>query len=83
MDNALETKIRLLRSLEGHGYAIAYYLLQNETLAEEATRAALLEAGCDDRLREWPAEAQREKFARLVMSQAIAAKREWLLRQAE
>ena len=78
-----EERIAVLRKLEGYGYSIAYYVLGCEDLAAEATRAALLKAGCDREIGAMPAEAQREKFARLAMSAAIAVRRERLLRQAE
>ncbi|RED59499.1 hypothetical protein [Cohnella phaseoli] len=78
-----EERIALLRRLEEVGYSIAYYVLRCEELAEEATRAALLQAGSDREISELPAEAQREKFSRLAMSTAIAVRREKLLREAK
>ncbi len=78
-----EERIALLRNLEDYGYSIAYYLLRNEELAVEATRAALLKASSDGAINRMPFEEQREKFARLAMSTAIAVRRARLPRQAE
>ncbi|WP_372632956.1 hypothetical protein [Cohnella sp.] len=78
-----QERIALLRKLEELGYSIAYYVLRCEEQAVEATRAALLAAGGDVELHRLPAEAQREKFARLAMSSAIAVRRDRLLRHAE
>jgi len=78
-----EERIALLRKLEELGYSIAYYVLCCEELAVEATRAALLKVSCDGEISGMPAEAQREKFARLAMSTAIAVRREKLLREAK
>jgi len=78
----LNERIGMLRKLEEYGYSIAYYLLQNEELAVEATRAALIEASGDFELSGLPGRAQKEKFGKLALSKAILVRRESLIGKA-
>lgn len=68
----LNTKIECLREHEIYVYQIAFYILQNEELAIEATKKALLEISKNDHFYRTPQPDQRGMIRKLIIRKSIA-----------
>ncbi|MCI3920070.1 hypothetical protein MO973_07490 [Paenibacillus sp. TRM 82003] len=64
-----------LRSVEGYGYQVAYYLLGDERLSTEATSEALVRLGASSAFYEADADERREAMKRAVMRASLAVRR--------
>lgn len=69
---AVRQKIDLLREHELYVYQIAYFILQNQQLAEEAAKRALIEISRTARLPEEPDNELRDRIKRLTVSASLA-----------
>lgn len=69
---AFRQKIDLLREQELYTYQIAYYILQNQTLAEEAAKTALIELSRENILLKEFSEELRKKVKRLTVQASLA-----------
>lgn len=77
-------QVEILRGLETYGYQVAHYLLQEEDLALEAVKMALLEISAKDEFFKEEVSLQRTQLRRTVMCHAIRLKQKWFtLRAAE
>lgn len=73
----INSKIETLRKLETYAFQVAYYILQDECLAIEATKYALLELSKeDDDFYRKPLPAQRDIMKKTMIKQSIAVKQE-------
>lgn len=82
----LAKKVETLKRLETYGYQIAFYILQNEDLAIEAIKTALIELSMDDTFFRKTLTDQLQIMKRTSMNKSIAVKQNCLirpLRQAE
>ncbi|MNZ82795.1 hypothetical protein D3C78_1015020 [compost metagenome] len=70
----LHSKIDILKSLEAYGYSVAYYILQEEGLAAEATMTALLEISREELFFEEPPAVQQAKLKRMIMRETLNVK---------
>ncbi|MDQ0063700.1 hypothetical protein [Paenibacillus harenae] len=69
---AVRQKIDLLREQELYAYQIAYYILQNQRLAEEAAKTALIELSRGCLLLKEPTEELRTSVKRLTVHASLA-----------
>ncbi|MFD1957110.1 hypothetical protein ACFSL6_23815 [Paenibacillus thailandensis] len=67
-----EEKIDTLRSMETYGYQVAYYVLQDQRLAAEATKAALSALYRDDSFFSACLELRRKKLRSHIRTAALA-----------
>lgn len=68
--------LEALRALEIYGYQAAYYILQDQQLAVEATSAALIELAIGEcRFTGESPERQRELMKRAIMKASLGVKR--------
>ncbi|WP_028612525.1 hypothetical protein [Paenibacillus harenae] len=67
----LQRKADILKQYEVYGYQVAYYLLENETLAAEAVSQALIELMQDDQFFDQPQPLQKEKTKQTFMKQSL------------
>jgi|GEM_PF-2304495 len=72
-------KIEILRGLETYGYQVAHYMLQEEDLALDAVKLALLEISAKDEFFTEEVSSQRAQWRKLVMRHAIHLKQTWLV----
>lgn len=70
----LTEKIETLKSLESYGYSIAYYLLMDEQLAIEATKAALLEVSRTSLFFAAHSHVQQLELKKVIMREALHVK---------
>lgn len=70
----LNRKIEILKRFEGYGYSIAYFILVNEQLAAEATKAALLEISKETDFFRDTLIAQQTKLKKVIMREALNVK---------
>ncbi|MBD2871357.1 hypothetical protein [Paenibacillus arenilitoris] len=75
-------KVEMLRRLEPYAYQVAYFMLQDGRLAEEAAKAALLEIGSLGGLADEPAEALRGRTKKAAIKVSLAAAAAALSREA-
>ncbi len=68
-------KIQRLRGLEHYAYQVAHFILQDEVLAAEAAKAALLEISRADNQLEGPAEELRIRTKKITISASITIAR--------
>jgi len=73
----LPVKVKTLREFETYCYQIAFYILQNEDFAIEATRKALIELSMDDEFFRKPPTVQQQILKRTSMNQSIAVKQNY------
>jgi hypothetical protein len=71
---SLNVKVEVFKRLETYGYQVAYFILQNEHLAIEATKAALLELSGDSGFFLKPLSVQREIVKKTMMRRSITVK---------
>ncbi|HTG68640.1 MAG TPA: hypothetical protein VL921_05220 [Candidatus Udaeobacter sp.] len=71
----LEQKLQRLRGLEHYTYQVAHFILQDEALAAEAAKAALLEISRADNPLEASAEELRIRAKRIIIGASIAIAR--------
>ncbi|MGM0883725.1 MAG: hypothetical protein ACQEXQ_22160 [Bacillota bacterium] len=64
----IHQKIRRIRGLEQYAYQVAHFILQDEVLAAEAAKAALLELSQVDKLLEESVEELRSRTKKLTIS---------------
>lgn len=64
-------RLEMLREWERFGYPIAYYLLEDETLAVQAVSVALIKIACDEAFHQLPEQEQRQTFKRILMKEAL------------
>lgn len=70
----LAEKIEILKKHETYGYQIAFYLLQNEDLAIEAMKMALIELSMDDAFFRKSLTVQQQIMKRTSMNKSIEVK---------
>ncbi|MEC0091123.1 hypothetical protein PMSD_09715 [Paenibacillus macquariensis subsp. defensor] len=70
--------VEVLRRLETYGYQVAYYILQDEDLAMDATKIVLLALAQEDTLYNLPVSVQRDLMKRKIMKQSMLLKYEVL-----
>lgn len=68
--------IEALRKLETYGYQLAYYILQDEDLAIEATKMVLLVLAEVDEFYNMPVAAQRDLMKKSAIRQSMVIKYE-------
>jgi len=68
--------VEVLRRLETYGYQVAYYILQDEELAMEATKIVLLALAQEDKLYNLPVSVQRDLMKRKIIKQSMLLKYE-------
>lgn len=71
----LEHKLQRLRGLEHYAYQVAHFILQDEALAAEAAKAALLEISRTGSQLEGPAEELRIRTKKITISASITIAR--------
>ncbi|RCW47412.1 hypothetical protein [Paenibacillus prosopidis] len=71
----LEHMLQRLRGLEHYAYQVAHFILQDEVLAAEAAKAALLEISKADKQLEGSAEELRIRTKRITISASITIAR--------
>jgi hypothetical protein len=67
-----------LRRLEVYAYQMAFYVLQNEDLAVEAAKTALLELGKNNEFYTMPDPVQNVMMKKTVISATIKVKQQML-----
>lgn len=67
----IHQKIQRIRGLEQYAYQVAHFILQDEILAAEAAKAALLQLSQVDKLLEESAEGLRSRTKKLTISASI------------
>lgn len=67
-------RVEVLRSYELFGYPIAYYLLEDESLAVQAMREALIEIALDDAFFRLTRQEQKQRVKQIVMKKALCLK---------
>jgi len=72
-------QLEILRGLETYGYQVAHYLLQEEDLALDAVKLALLEVSVKEDFFKEEITSQRAKWRITVMRHAIQLKQKWLM----
>ncbi|OAB41109.1 hypothetical protein PBAT_21340 [Paenibacillus antarcticus] len=70
--------VEVLRRLETYGYQVAYYILQDEDLAMDATKIVLLALAQEDTLYNLPVAVQRDLMKKKIIKQSILLKYEVL-----
>lgn len=71
----LNQRVQRLRRLEHYAYQVAHFILQDEALAAEAAKAALLEISRADNQLEGSAEELRIRTKRITISASITIAR--------
>ncbi|TQR46299.1 hypothetical protein [Paenibacillus popilliae] len=74
-------KVHVLRGGETYGYQVAHYLLQEEELALDATKAALLELSSNDDFFAEASSLQRARLLRAVTRHALLLKQKRLRKE--
>ncbi|OBY80766.1 hypothetical protein BBG47_04725 [Paenibacillus sp. KS1] len=74
-------KVHVLRGVETYGYQVAHYLLQEEELALDAAKAALLELSSNDDFFAEESSLQRARLCRTVIRHALLLKQKCLRRE--
>ncbi|WP_152396927.1 hypothetical protein [Paenibacillus guangzhouensis] len=72
-------QLEILRGLETYGYQVAHYLLQEDDLALDAVKLALLEVSAKEDFFKEEILSQRAEWRRTVMRHAIQLKQKWLI----
>jgi len=72
-------QVEILRGLETYGYQVAHYLLQEENLALDAVKLALMEVSAKEGFFKEEIKSQRAEWRRTVMRHAIQLKQKWLI----
>lgn len=75
----LTERVETLKKLETYGYQIAFYLLQNEDLAIEAMKTALIELSMDDVFFRKSLAVQQQIMKRTSINKSIAVKKTSLI----
>ncbi len=70
--------VEVLRRLETYGYQVAYYILQDEDLAMDATKIVLLALAQEDKLYNLPMSVQRDLMKKRIIKQSMLLKYEVL-----
>jgi len=70
----LNSRIEQLKRVEGFGYSVAFFLLGDEKLAADATKAALLKISEQTAFFEECLQVQQNKFKKAVISEALNVK---------
>jgi hypothetical protein len=70
--------VEVLRRLETYGYQVAYYILQDEDLAMDATKIVLLALAQEDTLYNLPVAVQRDLMKKKIIKQSMLLKYEVL-----
>jgi len=73
----LAEKVETLKRFETYCYQIAFYILQNEKSAIEATKSALIELSMDDEFFTKPLTIQQQMLKRISMKKSIAVKQNY------
>lgn len=71
----LEQKIEMLKMVERYGYQVAHYVLEDDHLAMEATKLALLEVSQNAEFYRGEQLNQRSIIKKAIIRQAIAVKK--------
>lgn len=71
----LDRKLQLLRGLEHYTYQVAHFILQDEVLAAEAAKAALLEISQADQQLEGSEEELRIRTKKITIKASITIAR--------
>lgn len=72
----MKSKVETLKKLETYAFQVAYYILQDEYLAIEATKYALLEVFKeDDGFYRKALPVQRDIMKKIMIKQSIAVKK--------
>ena len=74
-------KVQVLRGVETYGYQAAHYLLQEEELAWDAAKAALLELSANDDFFTEDSLLQRARLCRTVIRHALLLKQKCLRKE--
>ncbi|QYR20757.1 hypothetical protein KZ483_23845 [Paenibacillus sp. sptzw28] len=69
-------KVEALKRLETYGYQASYYILQDEELAAEATKTALLELSKDDAFFDKSLTVQRDIMRKTIIHTSITIKQQ-------
>jgi hypothetical protein len=72
----ISNKIETLKRLETYGYQASYYVLQDEELAAEATKTALLELSRDDAFFDKSLTVQRDIIRKTIINTSITVKQQ-------
>ena len=75
MKKDMRQKTETLKQYEVYGYQIAYYLLENERLAMQASIQALMELINDEEFFRQPQPLQKLKAAKVFMRQSIQVRK--------
>jgi hypothetical protein len=75
MTKDMRQKQNTLKQYEAYGYQIAYYLLENEHLAMQASIQALMELINDEEFFRQPQPLQKQKAAKVFMRQSIQVRK--------
>ena len=70
--------VEVLRGLETYGYPLAYYILQDEELAMDATKKTLLALAKEEGLYITPVAVQRDLMKKKIIRQSIMLRNEVL-----
>ncbi|MBD2870621.1 hypothetical protein [Paenibacillus arenilitoris] len=70
----LRRRADVLKQYEVYGYQVAYYLLDNETLAAEAVSQAFIELLRDGRFFDQPNPLQKQQLKQILMKQSVTIK---------
>lgn len=76
-------KVHVLRGVETHGYQAAHYLLQEEELALDAAKAALLELSSNDDFFAEESSLQRARLCRAVIRHALLLEQKRLKKEQD
>lgn len=68
---SLNQTVEALRELETWSYQLAFYILQDERLAAEAGKQALLAMGCEKAFHLQPEDERRDKVKKMIMRKAL------------
>ena len=68
------SKADVLRQYEAYGYQIAYYLLENESMAAEAAISALKELAMEETFFRQPSATRQQLAKKAFMKHAVKAK---------
>lgn len=74
MKNPSVRKRKVLKQMERYGYQVAYYLLQSEALAVEASKLALMELLEDEAFYRQDENQQRQQVKRLFIRKSLLLK---------
>lgn len=76
---SLDYKVEILRRLETFSYQVAYFILEDEGLAIDATKRALIEVSLNADFYRQSLSNQRETLRKLTIRQSLAPKTKTLL----